>query len=102
MATKEKKELKPIGVLKADEPAKWDPADVRAIQQLHAGEATPDQQRRALMWILTKASGANDVQFRLGGIDGQRETDFGLGRAFVGQQILGILKINLGAILNLE
>lgn len=102
MTKKKIEDLKPKPILPANQPATWTPADARAIQALHAGEATPEQQKRALMWILVKGCGQGSNPFRLGGVDGQRETDFASGRLFVSDQIIGLIKINLAAILYTE
>lgn len=97
MSKKSVQQLKPKKVPKPSEPAAFDVADASAIQALYDGSATPEQQKRALTWIMVQASG--EAFFHSGGIEGQRETEFGMGRAFVRQQILGLLKINLAAIL---
>lgn len=96
------KKLIPQKMPPANEPAGWEPADVSAIQAMMEGRANDIQQRRAMEWIINKASMAGASQFRPGGADGERETNFALGRAFVGQQILGLVKINLTAVLNDE
>lgn len=73
-------------------PPKWDIPDAAAIQALARGEATPDQQRRALEWIVNQACGTYEMQYRPGSA---RDTDFSLGRQFVGQQIVTMTKLNL-------
>ena len=92
--------LKPKPIPKPSEPARFEAADISAIQALQDGTATPEQQKRALTWIVTKAAG--EAFFHSGGEDARRETEFGMGRAFVRQQILGLLNINLSAILQEE
>lgn len=79
-------------------PVEWADADVAAIQALGRGEANPDQQKRALDWIIQKAAGTYDISFRPGGADGERETCFAEGRRFVGNQIVKALKISLYAL----
>lgn len=74
-------------------PPEYEEADVAAVQALHAGSATPDQQKRALKWIIEGAAATYDFPFRPGSDD--RETNIALGRQFVGQQIVKLLKINL-------
>lgn len=73
-------------------PPEWDIADAKAIQQLAAGEAPPEQQRRALKWIIENACGTYDMPYRP---ESSRDTDFACGRMFVGQQIVKLLKLNL-------
>lgn len=91
------KTLKQKAIPLPSDPADFTQADVSAIQALSQGEATPEQQKRAFIWIMAQASG--ESYFIKGGADGERETNFGLGRAFVRQQILGLLKINLAALI---
>jgi len=76
-------------------PVPYELADVSAIQALVAGTATPEQQRRALDWIIYKAAGTYDFPYRPGP-DGARNTDLALGRLFVGQQIVKLTRLNLG------
>jgi hypothetical protein len=79
-------------------PIPWEPADVAALQALERGDATPDQQRRALWYIVNDICGAYDWPYRPGGQDAERDTNVALGRMFVGVQIRTKLKINLAAI----
>lgn len=89
------KQLRPKKIGSAFDPAGFTAADASAIQALMEGRATSAQQIRAMQWIINEASGAGLPQGRPGGVDGEREQQHGLGRAFVGQQILGLAKINL-------
>lgn len=73
----------------------WDKADANALQALERGEADPDQQRRALDWIITKACRTYDMTFFPGGLEGQRNSDLAQGRRFVGLQIVKLLKLAL-------
>lgn len=93
------RQLKPKAMPPAYLPAAWEPADAGALQALMAGEAKPHQQKRALDWIINQCCATYDPPFKTGGEDGRRETDFALGRAFAGQQIVGLLKVNLGVLL---
>ena len=97
MTTKKKKEIK----YKLPElpyiPAQPPKHIVKSLQALSSGEATEHQQKKALQWIINDASGAYSPAFH-SGADGERNTTFALGRAFVGQQIIGLLKINLIAL----
>lgn len=74
-------------------PAKWEPADAAAIQALSGGLASPEQQRRALDWIITAASGTYELSFQP---DSEHATSFAEGRRFVGLQIVKLMKVNLG------
>ena len=66
-------------------------ADVEALHMLSQGTAEAEQQKRALRWIVEAAAATHQWGFYAG----QRETDIALGRQFVGQQIIGLLKLNL-------
>lgn len=73
-------------------PAEWDVPDAGAVQALARGEASPEQQRRALDWIITAAGGTYDLSFNP---DSDRATAFAEGRRFVGLQIVKLIKLNL-------
>lgn len=79
------------------QPAEWELADVGALQALERGTASPEQQKRALMWILRGACGMGDFLYRPGE-DGRRDTDFALGREFPAKQIVKLLRLNLAAL----
>jgi hypothetical protein len=79
-------------------PCKWEPADAAAIQALVRGDATEDQQKRAINWIITVAAGYYEEHFR----PDARETDYYLGRAYVGRQIVKLGKIGLSKLRELE
>lgn len=81
-------------------PPKWEKADASALQAMERGDASQGQQQRALLWIVHQAAGAYDMPFRPGGEDGRRDTDFALGRMFVGQQIVKLLRVNVAALPN--
>ena len=76
-------------------PPQWEAADVRAIQSLATGEATPEMQKRALHFLINKACLTYDLSYRP---TSDRETTFAEGRRFVGLQIVKLLNINLAAI----
>ena len=84
---------KPASVF-AFTPPKWDDADVLAFQALHRGEASDAQQKRALKWLIESAAGTYEFHF----FPSERDTAFALGRAFVGQQVVKLLKLNLLAL----
>ena len=75
-------------------PANYEPADVEAIKALHDGTADSHQQRRALNWIIETAALTYDMPFRSDADGGERDTSFALGRVFVGQQIVKLLKMS--------
>lgn len=78
-------------------PTEYDIADVSAVQALANGNASPEQQRRALAWIVEMAAGYYDLSFRPG-VDGQRDTDFAEGKRFVGAQVVKLTKLNIAAL----
>lgn len=70
------------------EPGKLTDLIIHGVHALADGNATPHQQKKVLEWIINEASlVAVTYQER------QRDQDFALGRAFVGQQLIGILRI---------
>ncbi len=73
-------------------PPKWGKADAAAIQALLRGEATPDQQIRAINYIVVSLCAVNEMSFRAGP-DGERATAFAEGRRFVGGQITKLTKV---------
>lgn len=64
------------------------PADASAIKALNRGDATPEQQRRALDWIIKKACLIGTLPFDL---DSDRVSNLNMGRQFVGLQILHVV-----------
>lgn len=89
--TQQQQPKRPIG---PHMPAEYELADVSAVQAIHTGTATADQQARALKWIIEIAAGTYDAHF----YPDARLTDFALGRAFVGQQIVKMLRLNVSAL----
>ena len=83
-------------------PPQWDLADASAMQALARGEASPEQQRRALKWIVETGSGTYDVSYRPGGEEGRRDTDFAEGRRFVGLQLVKLLRADLAKLRRIE
>lgn len=75
-------------------PTGYDIADVMAVKAVSAGDATPDQQRRAMAWIILRAAQAYDLSFRSDGDGGDRETAFAEGRRFVGMQIVKLQNLS--------
>ena len=79
----------------------WEVADAAAIQALVRGDATPEQQQRAIGWIIKTASGYYDDSYRPGP-DGDRATNYALGRSYVGRMIVTLGKIGLSKLRELE
>lgn len=76
------------------QPAAFNSTDATSLQAVAAGTANDGQQKRALKWILEGACGLPVWAY----CDSQRETDISLGRQFVGQQIMGLLKVNVSTL----
>jgi hypothetical protein len=75
-------------------PPKYELPDVAALQAVMAGEATPEQQQRAMTWIIYGACGTYDLDYRTE----PRDHAFASGRRFVGLQIVKMLKLNKAAL----
>lgn len=75
-------------------PIGWEPEDAYALRALAQGTATPEQQQRALKWILDAAR-TYDQPFRA---SSPYETAFACGMQWVGQSIVKLLNISLTAI----
>ncbi len=84
----------PVG----SQPAPFNSSDAAALQALAAGTANDGQQKRALNWIL---EGACQLPVWAYGKD-ERETNVALGRQMVGQQIMGVLKVNISNLKKVE
>ncbi len=69
-------------------------ADIAAMQALSRGEATPEQQKRAINYIVVDLSGINKLSFHPAS-DGGRGTAFAQGRWFIGNNIIEMTKILL-------
>ena len=78
-------------------PPKWEKPDAASLQAVLRGEATSDQQIRAINFIVVTLCGVNEMSFR-SGPEGDRETAFAEGRRFVGAQITKMTKIPLSKI----
>jgi hypothetical protein len=70
-------------------------ADALAIKMVAQGEATPDQQKRALEAIIGRVACADELSFRADDHGGTRETDFSEGKRFVGLQLRKIVNVPL-------
>lgn len=62
------------------------------------GDADAQKQQRALKFIIENLAGTYDEPYRPGAEEGARDTTFAIGRAFVGRQIVKLLKLNLSAL----
>lgn len=76
------------------DPAFYDLADAAAVQALARGNATPEQQQRAIKWIVS-AAGTYDLSYRP---DSSRATDFSEGKRWVGSQVVKLTNIDLSAL----
>ena len=83
-------------------PPKWEIADVSAIQAVSKGTATPEQQIRALDYIQYAIAAFDDLPYRPGAGDGDRDTAFACGKYFVAHQIDKMKKINVHGIMQEE
>ena len=72
-------------------PAPYDVADAGAIQALARGEATPEQQQRALNWIINEACDTYGLEYR----QDPRDHAFASGKRAVGLNVVKMLKLNL-------
>lgn len=75
-------------------PAEHDVPLVAALKALGRGEASPDQQKRALDWIVNEAAGTYDMTFHP---EDDRATAFAEGKRHVGRQIVGFMNISMEA-----
>lgn len=75
-------------------PEKIEPADIRAIQDLEQGRASPEMQKRALALIINNLCATYHPSFR----NEQRASDFMEGRRFVGLELVTLLKLNASVI----
>ena len=78
-------------------PVEYVKADVAALQAMRRGEATPDQQIRAMDYIVGTVSDRNGMSYRPGP-DGVTDTAFAEGRRFVGNQIVKLTNTPLSKI----
>lgn len=78
----------------AYEPAKWEIADVVAIQACADGTADATQQKRVINWLIHNAACTDDVDYRTN----EREHVFTSGRRFVGLQLRKLIGLNVAAI----
>lgn len=85
---------KPEKPYRPNDPAGYEIPDVVAIQALVRGEADQLQQQRALRWIVEHAARTYDLTY-FGGPGGDRDSAFAAGKAFVGQQVVKMTKLDV-------
>ena len=78
-------------------PAKYEKADVAAMQALKQGIANEGQQQRALDFIINGLSRYYDLDY-FPGVEGRRDSDFAAGKRFVGAQVVKMLNLKLSKI----
>ena len=71
-------------------PPVYEKADIRAIQALAQGNASEQDQKRALGWIINTAASTYDEPFRPGSPDA---VHYMLGRRSVGLAIVKLMKL---------
>lgn len=71
-------------------PAPYDKRIVLALQALNAGEASKDQQKAAITYIVETLSNYLDLSYR----PDTHDTAFAEGRRYVGAQIMKMMKLN--------
>ena len=71
----------------------WEPVDALSLQALQRGDASPEQQKIALEWIIFKAAGTHEEHYAKG-LNGDRDTAYGLGRAYVGRVIITLTNMS--------
>lgn len=76
-------------------PTPYDTREAAAFQALQAGKANDYQQQLALKWLIEKCCGTYETQYFA---DNPRNTDFALGKRWVGQQLVKLLNLKLGLI----
>lgn len=77
------------GQLKPYLPVSYTDNQVRIIQALHRGDATPEMQREALRFIIEEVAGAYDLPY----YPDDRDTAFACGKQFVGKQLVKMTKL---------
>lgn len=73
----------------------FDIADANALQQLAAGQADEDQQKRALKWIVNRAGLLAQSTYVPDEHGGARDSAFADGRQFVAVQTMRLVTTNL-------
>lgn len=71
-------------------PTPYNAKQVRFIQALNRGDATPEQQKEALKWIIEDVSAYVDMPYYH---DSDRDTAFACGKMFVGKTLVKMLSL---------
>ena len=77
----------------------WSIPVVSAVQALERGEATPEQQKLFLSWLVNEAAATYGQSFQ---VEGDRESSFAEGRRFVGLATVKLLKLSVNALLKAQ
>lgn len=85
---------KPKDASKPYMPAPYSKYDVYALKALQSGTATPDQQQRALAWIINKCCRTYDLPYHPGGEEGNRDSILAMGMMHAGQQIVKLVNFD--------
>jgi hypothetical protein len=75
-------------------PAEYTSKQIAAFQDLAGGKATAEQQGMVLDWLVNNASGLYEEHF----FEGSRETDYALGKAYVGRQVVKMVNFPKNAL----
>ena len=70
------------------------PGDIGAAKAMLAGEATPEQQRRFMIWLVKHACMYDDVAWES---NNDSATSFEAGRRYVAIQVIKLTNLNLKA-----
>jgi hypothetical protein len=79
--------------------APYEIADAASVQALVRGKASPEQQVRALTWIIHVACATYETSFQPGMADA---TAFMEGRRFAGEQIVKLTKLSLSTLMKVK
>lgn len=69
-------------------PADYNAYDIESVMAVAKGDGNPDQQKRAMDWIIREVCGTYELSFRSDSDGGERETAFAEGKRFAGMQIV--------------
>jgi hypothetical protein len=79
-------------------PAPYEVLHVAAFQALQRGDASAHQQQEALKWLIERAAGTYEAHY----YQSERDTAFALGKAYVGQTVVKLLKLDLSKLRRAE
>jgi len=74
-------------------PVTVDPAIVSGLQAMARGDCPPHLQQKVLQWVIDTSRNGGALYFP--GEAGRRDTDYALGRAFLGETIVTFLRMTL-------